>query len=87
MRYIKTFEMKKQTPRFSVGDNIICVFPLWGSDLKKGKIYEIERCTWSRRKHTFVYKLKGIGSEDKDSYFSENNFISELENDIEKYNL
>jgi len=86
MKYIKIYEMKKQKPKFSVGEKVECIFSRWGN-LKEGEIYEIERITWSRRKGKFVCKLKGVGADDEYSYFSENNFISELEHDMKNYNL
>ena len=94
MKYIKTFEKRyKQEEDFEIpdGTKLLCVrsdYHMFNSrDVKGGEIYEIERITWSRRKGKFVCKLKGVGADDEYSYFSENNFISELEHDMKNYNL
>lgn len=85
MRYLKKYESsKKYTPKFKEGDYVICI-DNENSILTQGMRYLMKKIF--KNKNGYVCKINGKLIGENLGTFSCNRFVSEIEHNMQKYNL
>jgi hypothetical protein len=85
MKYLKKYEWKKEIPNFEEGEYVICI-DSEDSILTKDMRYLVKKI-YKNQKGYYVCKINGKSIGENLGTFSCDRFVSEIRNNMQKYNL
>ena len=85
MKYLKKYEWKKDAPNYEEGDYVICI-DNEDSILTENMRYLVKKI-FKNKDGYYVCKINGKSLGEKLGTFSCDRFVSEIEKNIQKFNL